>query len=149
MTFLKNSILLRGGGPAFGLFVFFSFPIFWKFYWVTKHLHLFHLFIHVHMCLVCVCITYIPYSGKFWGVQFSRKDNLQRFHGLIFTVGRSRTATFLQNELLSLKEQSLQPLHSQQCIFLSEIWRKLLIEASFLVIRTLLSFDHSLHFCAR
>ena len=125
----------------------FPFPIFWKFYWVTKRLHLFHLFIHVHMCLVCVCITYIPCSGKFRGVQFSRKGNLQRFRGLISADGHSRTATFLQNELLSIKAQLLQPLHSQQCVFLSEVRRKLLMVASFLSIRTLFGFDHSLHFC--
>ena len=109
----------------------FPFSIFWKFYWVTKHLHLFHLFIHVHMCLVCVCLTYIRYSGKFWGVQFSWKGNLQRFRGLIFADGRFRTATFLQNELLSIKAQSLQPLYSQKCVFLPEIRRKLLTVASF------------------
>ena len=55
-----------------------------------------------------------------------RKGNLQRFRGLIFADGHSRTATFLQNELLSIKAQSLQPLHSQQRVFLSEIRRKLL-----------------------
>ena len=53
-------------------------------------------------------------------VQFSRKGNLQRFHSLIFADGHSRTATFLQNELLSIKAQ-LQPLHSQQFVFLPAI----------------------------
>ena len=30
--------------------------------------------------------------GNFQGVQFSRKGNLQKFRGLIFADGRSRTA---------------------------------------------------------
>ena len=110
------------------LFFFVVFPTFWTFY---KHLHLFHLLIHVHVCFVCVCITYTLYSGKFWGVQFSWKGNLQRFRGLIFADGRFRTATFLQNKLLSIKAQSLQPLYSQKCVFLPEIRRKLLTVASF------------------
>jgi len=45
------------------------------------------------------------------------------------------------------KSASLQPLHSQQRVFLSEIRRKLLIVASFSSIRTLFVFNHSLHFC--
>ena len=31
-------------------------------------------------------------AGKFWGIQFSQKGHLQRFHDLIFANGRSRTA---------------------------------------------------------
>ena len=63
-------------------------------------------------------------AGNFRGVQFSRKGNLQRFHGLIFADGHSITApptipgwlcllphvqlqrtyaTFLQSKLLSIK----------------------------------------------
>jgi len=117
-------------------------------------------------------------AGNFRGVQFSWKGNLQRFCGLIFADGCSRTAPptipgwlcllphmcapaqklgcrrssrfvrYFPSEQTSLhKSASLQPLHSQQCVFLSEIRRKVRIVASFSSIRTLFGFDHSLHFC--
>ena len=43
--------------------------------------------------LVTLCnVTLYRIAGNFRGVQFSRKSNLQRFRGLIFADGRSRTA---------------------------------------------------------
>ena len=54
MTFLKNSILLRGGGPAFGLFCEIAF-LFLSFENFTGSQNIctysMHLFIHVHMCV--------------------------------------------------------------------------------------------------
>ena len=45
-------------------------------------------------CLLYISVVLLLYrtAGNFRGVQFSQKGNLQRFRGLIFADGRSRTA---------------------------------------------------------